>query len=109
MNKISRVLIYTSLFFACTAQAQKSTLHIQISAYVPPRCEITLQDSKVIDGQLVVKTVERCNTQKDLKITENRTPIKYERQYNSSSDQTTYVADASRSANSPYFLVVQAK
>ena len=98
-----------ALFLASEAHARTSTQRIHISAYVPPRCEITLTETKIVDGQLIVKTFERCNTQKDLKITENKSSIRYERQSSSSSDQATYVADASQTGSSPYFLIVQAK
>lgn len=98
-----------TLSFVNGVEAHTSTQKIHISAYVPPRCEIALTETKIVDGQLFVKTIERCNTQKNLKITENKSSITYERQHSSNSDQTTFIANASESGNSSYFLVVEAK
>lgn len=83
---------------------------IQITAIVPPMCHIQMQESYRTKTHIVLKTVERCNTQRDLKITENQIPIHHDSQPPAYDEKRQYKASRQSSQqNAPYFLVVQAK
>ena len=92
-------------------QGLRSTCTLEVRAIVPASCHVELQESRIEGNELVMRTVERCNTQRELKISENRLAIAVPATEQSLGDNLTKISgknDISKGGEPP-ILVVQAK
>ena len=75
MKKMAICLALGCLYCPSDSKSEprlSSTCTLEVRAIVPASCHVELQESRIEGSELVMRTVERCNTQRELKISENR-------------------------------------
>lgn len=114
MRKLAICLALGCLYCPSDGKSEQRlsrTCTLEVKAIVPASCHVELQESRIEGNELVMRTVERCNTHRDLKISENRMAIAIPAAEQSLGNNLTKVSgknDTSKRGEPP-ILVVQAK